>query len=61
MNSYSLLQFAYLSGIWAFKQCSATTIFFPIVIGSLMLIRCKLLTKFCAEKDFVALRDETPS
>lgn len=60
MNAYTLLQFACLCGIWAFKQCSATAIFFPSVIGVLMLIRGKILPHFFKESDFIALKDETP-
>lgn len=60
MNAYTLLQFACLYGIWAFKQCSSTAIFFPSVIGLLMLIRSEMLPHFFKESDFVALKDESP-
>ena len=60
INAYTLLQFGCLCGIWSFKQCSLTAIFFPSVIGVLMLIRSKILPKFFTERDFIALKDATP-
>mmetsp|Transcript_20828 Transcript_20828/g.31039 ORF Transcript_20828/g.31039 Transcript_20828/m.31039 type:complete len:377 (-) Transcript_20828:216-1346(-) len=60
MNGYTILQFLCLYGIFAFKQCSQTAIFFPSVIGVLMMIRGFVLPKFFSEPEFIALKDETP-
>mmetsp|Transcript_40371 Transcript_40371/g.59321 ORF Transcript_40371/g.59321 Transcript_40371/m.59321 type:complete len:428 (+) Transcript_40371:433-1716(+) len=61
MNLYTGLQFGCLLGLWAFKQCAATAIFFPSVIGMLMLIRSFLLPRFFNEEEFVALDDPSPT
>jgi len=60
MNAFTALQICCLAGLWAFKQNSATAIFFPSVIGMLMMIRSFILPRFFSEKELVALGDPTP-
>ena len=57
---FTLVQVACLYGLWAFKQNSATAIFFPSVIGFLMLIRSSILPKFFTEDELVDLGDPSP-
>jgi len=58
--AFTALQIACLSGLWAFKQNNNTAIFFPSVIGFLMIIRTFILPKFFTEKELTALGDPTP-
>jgi HCO3- transporter family len=58
---FTAVQVACLLGLWTFKQNSATAIFFPSVIGFLMLIRLYVLPKFFTEDELVDLGDPTPS
>ena len=60
MNIFTLVQVACLAGLWAFKQNSATAIFFPGVIGLLMALRKWVLPRFFIESELVALGDPTP-
>lgn len=57
---FTLLQVACLMALWGFKSCSATAIFFPSVIGMLMVIRSLILPKLMTEEEFVVLGDATP-
>lgn len=57
---FTLTQISCLFGLWAFKQNSATAIFFPSVIGFLIFIRAWLLPKFFTEDELVDLGDPTP-
>ena len=59
-NIFTATQIACLIGLWKFKQNSATAIFFPSVIGFLMLIRSYLLPKVFTEDELVDLGDPTP-
>lgn len=58
---FTLVQVACLFGLWAFKQNSATAVFFPSVIGFLMVIRSYILPKFFTEDELIDLGDPTPS
>lgn len=60
MSIYTLLQIVCLMGLWAFKSNSATSIFFPSVIGVLMAIRGFVLPRYFSEEEFIALGDKTP-
>ena len=60
MNAFTLVQVLCLAGLWAFKQNSATAIFFPGVIGLLMAIRAWILPRFFLEEELEALGDPTP-
>mmetsp|Transcript_23 Transcript_23/g.43 ORF Transcript_23/g.43 Transcript_23/m.43 type:complete len:624 (+) Transcript_23:296-2167(+) len=60
MNAFTAVQMFCLMGLWGFKACSATAIFFPSVIGMLMVIRSFVLPKFFTERELKALGDETP-
>ena len=60
MNIFTSLQVACLGALWAFKQNSATAIFFPSVIGMLIAIRGLILPRFFSEEELVALGDPTP-
>ena len=60
MNIFTSLQVACLGALWAFKQNSATEIFFPSVIGMLIAIRGLILPRFFSEEELVALGDPTP-
>lgn len=60
MNIFTTVQVFSLAGLWAFKQNSATSIFFPGVIGLLMALRTWVLPRFFSEEEFVALGDPTP-
>ena len=60
MNIFTSLQVACLGALWAFKQNSATAIFFPSVIGALIAIRGLILPRFFTEEELVALGDPTP-
>jgi hypothetical protein len=59
-NIFTLIQVACLFGLWTFKQNSATAIFFPSVIGFLMLLRAAILPKFFTEEQLADLGDSTP-
>lgn len=59
--SFTLLQIGCLLALWGFKSNSATAIFFPSVIGMLMLIRSYVLPHFLSEEELEALGDATPS
>ena len=61
MNIFTILQLGCLGGLWAFKQNSSTSIFFPAVIGLLMFIRSFILPKYFSEKELVALGDPSPT
>lgn len=54
-NIFTAIQFFCLGGLWAFKECPATAIFFPSVIGMLMVIRSFILPKFFKDKELAAL------
>lgn len=58
---FTFVQVACLFGLWAFKQNSTTAIFFPSVIGFLMVIRSSILPKFFTEDELIDLGDPTPS
>jgi hypothetical protein len=57
---FTLIQIACLAGVWTFKQNTATAIFFPSVIGLLMLIRSFVLPKLFSEEELTSLGDATP-
>jgi len=57
MNIFTVVQILCLATLWTFKQNSATAIFFPSVIGMLMLIRSFILPQFFSEKELIALGD----
>jgi len=57
---FTITQLACLVGLWTFKQNSSTAIFFPSVIGLLMLVRSYVLPKFFTEEELVDLGDPTP-
>jgi hypothetical protein len=59
-NMFTLTQLLCLIGLWTFKQNSATAIFFPSVIGLLVLIRSLLLPKVFTEDELIDLGDPTP-
>ena len=56
-NIFTVIQVACLGGLWAFKECNATAIFFPSVIGMLMVIRSLLLPKFFSMRELASLGD----
>lgn len=58
---FTVTQIACLLGLWFFKQNSATAIFFPSMIGLLMVIRSYLLPKIFTEDELCDLGDPTPS
>lgn len=58
---FTIVQIACLIGLWKFKQNSATSIFFPSVIGFLMFLRWFILPKFFTERELIDLGDPTPS
>ena len=58
---FTIIQIACLIGLWKFKQNSATSIFFPSVIGFLMFLRWYTLPKFFTERELIDLGDPTPS
>ena len=58
---FTLTQVACLIGLWTFKQNPATAIFFPSVIGLLMVVRSYILPKFFTEEELVDLGDPTPT
>jgi hypothetical protein len=60
MNIFTGIQILCLAGLWTFKQNSAISIFFPSVIGMLMVIRKFILPKIFTEEELVALGDPTP-
>lgn len=60
MNWFTAIQVACLAGLWAFKQNASTAIFFPSVIGMLMIIRGLILPKVFSETELRALGDATP-
>ena len=59
-NLFTLTQLLCLFGLWTFKQNSATAIFFPSVIGFLVVIRSMLLPKVFTEDELIDLGDPTP-
>ena len=59
-NLFTLTQVGCLLGLWGFKQNSATAIFFPSVIGFLVVIRSYLLPKVFTEDELIDLGDPTP-
>lgn len=61
MNIFTIIQLGCLATLWAFKQNSATAIFFPSVIGMLMIIRSFILPLFFSEKELIALGDPDPT
>lgn len=54
-NIFTLIQAFCLAGLWTFKECSATAIFFPSVIGMLMVLRTFLLPKVFSFRELAAL------
>jgi len=60
MNWFTASQVACLAGLWAFKQNASTAIFFPSVIGMLMVIRGLVLPRIFSETELKALGDATP-
>lgn len=60
MNWFTVLQIACLVGLWTFKQNASTAIFFPSVIGLLMVIRGFVLPRVFNETELRALGDGTP-
>jgi hypothetical protein len=61
MGMFTIIQLTCLIGLWSFKQNPSTAIFFPSVIGMLMLFRNFLLPKIFTEDELVELGDPTPS
>jgi hypothetical protein len=61
MGMFTSIQVCCLMGLWAFKQNPSTAIFFPSVIGLLMVIRSSVLPKIFTEEELVELGDPTPS
>ena len=61
MNIFTIVQISCLATLWMFKQNSATAIFFPSVIGMLMVIRSFVLPQFFSEKELTALGDPSPT
>lgn len=57
---FTVTQISCLIGLWFFKQNNSTSIFFPSVIGLLVVIRSALLPKFFTEDELVDLGDPTP-
>ena len=57
MNVYTWLQVSCLMALWSFKQNPSTAIFFPGVIGLLMIIRSFVLPRFFSEEELLALGD----
>jgi hypothetical protein len=55
------IQILCLMGLWTFKSNPSTAIFFPSVIGLLMVIRSFVLPKIFTEEELVELGDPTPS
>jgi hypothetical protein len=60
MNLFTGIQVLCVCGLWAFKQNAQTAIFFPSVIGFLMVIRAFILPKFFTETELTELGDATP-
>ena len=58
--AYTAVQVLCLISLWLFKQNDSISIFFPSVIGFLMVIRTYLLPRFFTEKELTALGDPTP-
>jgi hypothetical protein len=58
--AFTGVQILCLIGLWCFKQNSVTSVFFPGVIGILMLIRAKVLPRFFTEDELYDLGDPTP-
>ena len=61
MTIFTIIQTLCLAGLWAFKQNPSTAIFFPSVIGMLMVIRSLVLPKYFTEDELTDLGDPTPS
>lgn len=61
MGLFTLIQVLCLMGLWGFKQNPSTAIFFPSVIGLLMVIRSVALPQIFTEDELVELGDPTPS
>ncbi|CAJ1943162.1 unnamed protein product [Cylindrotheca closterium] len=61
MSAFTLVQILCLAGLWSFKQNPSTAIFFPSVIGMLMVVRSAVLPKFFSEEELTELGDATPS
>ena len=61
MALFTAIQAVCLGGLWAFKQNPSTAIFFPGVIGLLMVIRSEALPKIFSEEELMELGDPTPS
>ena len=60
MNLFTSIQVLCLAGLWSFKQNPATSVFFPSLIGLLMIIRSFVLPMIFTEDDLDALGDPTP-
>jgi hypothetical protein len=60
MNLFTSIQIFCLIGLWMFKQNPATSMFFPSVIGLLILTRSFVLPKIFTEEDLDALGDPSP-
>lgn len=61
MNIFTMVQMLCLVGLWSFKQYPTTAIFFPSLIGLLMVIRSFVLPKFLTEDELIAIGDPTPT
>jgi hypothetical protein len=61
MAMFTTIQASCLTGLWCFKQNPSTAIFFPSLIGMLMVIRSLILPKFFTEEELTELGDTTPS
>jgi len=61
MNIFTIIQILCLASLWMFKQNSATAIFFPSLIGMLMVIRSFVLPRYFSEKELIALGDPSPT
>lgn len=56
---FTAIQAACLAGLWSFKQNSATAIFFPSVIGLLMLVRSFVLPRIFTQHELVELGEQS--
>jgi hypothetical protein len=61
MGLFTVIQVFCLMGLWTFKSNPSTAIFFPSVIGMLMVLRWFALPKLFSETELVELGDPTPS
>eukprot|EP00547_Thalassionema_nitzschioides_P010419 CAMPEP_0194229072 /NCGR_PEP_ID=MMETSP0156-20130528/43701_1 /TAXON_ID=33649 /ORGANISM="Thalassionema nitzschioides, Strain L26-B" /LENGTH=526 /DNA_ID=CAMNT_0038961609 /DNA_START=387 /DNA_END=1967 /DNA_ORIENTATION=+ len=60
LNIFTSVQILCLIGLWSFKNNPVTAMFFPSVIGMLIIIRKYTLPNFFSEEELEILGDETP-